>query len=324
MDKYAIYTYELNRGKVTEGHLDDGAQVTTPSIVHAYKNFETIFGAKNNKLSLYSTSSKNETIKYPCYVKAHNLGIVVLRINKLKNVYIYEEEWVGSESEIKKKGHASFPNCHIIIDNREGYHQIAIEIEPAAWRDTRKVRDILQEGLNEELKRYGLEITINAKTMPHDYWQLTKEKRKKNKVLRKLTIGFDTSKMTSYASDIIKKTHRLNSMMAMIMGLGGQKGTLDLLPSPGTDKLLQKKLIDIRRIVELCGENTYWLALSFSDGVTYRCGENVRAELDMNPPSARDKFVKGEGYLDLFKKQHDMLNWLDWVKDETKKYDEIG
>ena len=325
MDKYAIYTYELSRGRITEGNIIDGPQVVTPGIEHAYENFERIFGDRNNRMTLRYKNQKGEESSFPCYVRAHDLGVVLLRIDKLKNVYVYEEEWAGPIPEIKKKGHESHPNCHIIIDNREDFHQIAIEIEPAAWRDTRKVRDILQAGLNEELKRFGLVISINAKTMPEDYWQLTQRKRKKeHKALKKLTIGFDTSKMTSQAQHIINKTMRIKSLMTMIDLIGGSKGTLDLQSLPGTDELLRKKLADIKHIVELCGENTYWLALTFSDGVTYRCGENVRAELPMNPPSIKEHFAKGEGYLDLWKKDHDILKWLNWVKEQTKKFKDVG
>lgn len=221
MDKYAIYTYELRRGRVTEGHIEDGPVVVTPGIEHAYENFERVFGDRNNRLSLKCKDSKGNDVSFPCYVRAHDLGVVLLRIDRLKNVYTYDIEWAGPIPDIKKKGHESYPNCHIIIDNREGCHQIAIEIEPAAWRDTRKVRDILQAGLNEELKRFGLEIIINAKTMPEDYWQLTQRKRKKeHKALRKLTIGFDTSKMTDKAQKIINKTTRIKSLMTLIDFIG--------------------------------------------------------------------------------------------------------
>ncbi len=325
MDKYAIYTYELKRGKITEGDIRDGSQVVTPGMEHAYENFERIFGERNNQIKLRYKTEKGVETSYSCYVRAHDLGVVLLRVDRLKNVYTYDIEWAGPIPDIKKRGHESYPNCHIVIDNREGFRQIAIEIEPAAWRDTRKVRDILQAGLNEELKRFGLEITIDAKTMPEDYWRLTQNKRRKeHQTLKKLTIGFDTSKMTDQANAIIEKTMRLKSLMTMIDFMGAGKGTLDLQSLPGTDEMLKKKLADIKHIVELCGENTYWLALTFSDGVTYRCGENVRAELPMYPSSIKDSFAKGDDYRDLFKKQHDILTWLDWVKKQTKKYNDVG
>ncbi|MCR5269526.1 MAG: hypothetical protein K6D91_00735 [Prevotella sp.] len=321
MDRYAIYTYEVKRGAVTEGHIGDGAQVVTPGIEHAYDNFERIFGDRNNVLTLWYKSNKEETSS-PCYVRAHEQGVVLLRIDKLKNVYLYEEEWTGPIPDIKKKGYQSHPDCHIIIDNREGYRQIAIEIEPAAWRDTHKVRDILQKGLNRELMKFGLEITISAKTMKKDYWELTNLKRHRDHAtLKKLTIGFDTSKMTDEASKIINRDVRLHNLMAMIEDFGGSKGTIDLQSQPSKDNLLRKKLVDMQNIVELCGERTYWLALRFSDGVTYRCGENVRAELEMKYPTAVEDFAKGEKYLDLFGEEHLIIGWLNFVKEETAQYD---
>ena len=321
MDRYAIYTYKLQRASITEGHLDDGVQVTTPDIKHAYENFERLFGEQNNKLSIcYKNQRGVETI-YPCYVRAHDCHVVLLRLDNLKNVYVYEEEGVGPIPNIKKKGHESHPNCHVVIDNREGLRQMAIEIEPAAWRDTRKVREILEEGLNKMLMRFGLFITITAKTMEEDYWKLTQRKRKLEGIkLRKITIGFDNSKLTPKASAIINKTMRLKSMMTMVNFLGGSKGELELMSQPGTDELLRKKLTDIKNIVELCGENSYWLALTFSDGVTFRCGERVRAELPMNPSTIKDSFAKGEEYKDLYRQEHDFITWLDWVEEQTKKY----
>jgi hypothetical protein len=44
----------------------------------------------------------------------------------------------------------------------------------------------------------------------------------------------------------------------------------------------------------------------------------------MNPPSIKEHFAKGDGYLDLWKKSHDILNWLNWVKEQTKKYKDVG
>lgn len=92
MNKYAIYTYEITRGRVTEGHISDGAQIVTPGIEHAYTNFERIFGNRNNKMKLRCKNLKDEDVSYPCYVRAHDLGVILLRIDKLKNVYVYEEE----------------------------------------------------------------------------------------------------------------------------------------------------------------------------------------------------------------------------------------
>ena len=138
MHKYAIYTYELTRGKVTEGDFRDGPQVVTPGIEHAYENFERIFGERNNRMKLRYKPQKGAETSFPCYVRAHNLGVVLLRIDRLKNVYTYDIEWAGPIPDIKKKGHESYPKCHIVIDNREGCRQMAIEIEPAAWRDMRE------------------------------------------------------------------------------------------------------------------------------------------------------------------------------------------
>jgi hypothetical protein len=34
--------------------------------------------------------------------------------------------------------------------------------------------------------------------------------------------------------------------------------------------------------------------------------------------------TKGEGYQDLWKKNHKILTWLDWIKEQTKKFNDVG
>ena len=320
MDKYAIYRFELHKRSVIQGDLTVNDHLVAPQMEHAYENFEHVIGEKGTSLRIQKEKKRGDGAeKYPCHVLAHDHNIILLRLENVKIVTVYEShQTTGPIPHIEKKRYESNPPCFIIIDNRQGKTQIAIEIDAAAWSKTNLVRDLLQENLNRELERFGLEIKISSKMQKSDYWDyVTYRQRKENRGIKKMTFNFPNAKIRPSIETTIGLSNHLKTLMEMINGLGAGSGELSI-QSPNNDFLLKKKLTDIKKMVALCAASSdYSLSVTFDDDITYRCNKYLRAELPMNVPDALTDFENGQT-ISLY--DYSIESWLDWVFKQTEKY----
>ena len=290
-----------------------------PQMEHAYENFERIFGKKGTVVRVQKEKKRGEGAdKFPCHVLAHDHNIILLRLENVKNVTVYESHpTAGPIPHIEKKQYESNPPCFIIIDNRQGKAQMAIEIDTAAWSKTNLVRDLLQENLNRELEPFGLAVKIWSKMQKSDYWNyVTYRQRKEGRGIKKMTFHFPNTKIRPSIETTIGLSNHLKTLMELINSLGAGQGELSIHP-PTNDYLLKKKLADIKKMVALCASSEYSLSVTFDDDITYRCNENLRAELPMNIPSALNDFENGQ--MNTFF-EFDIERWLDWVVEQTEKY----
>jgi len=320
MDKYAIYHYELTKRKVIQGDLMEDEQFVVPQMEHAQENFDHVFGDKGTEMRIQKEKRRGTGAdKYPCHVIAHDRKVVLLRLENVKSVTVYESQpTLGSIPNIEKKKYESNPPCFIIIDNREGKAQIAIQIDTAAWSKTNIVRDLLEENLDRELERFGLSIRIRSKMQKSDYWNyVTYRQRKEGRGIKKMTFQFPNVKIRPSIETAIGLSSHLRNMMELINRLGAGQGELSIQP-PTNDYLLKRKLNDIKNIVALCSSSAdYSLSVTFDDDITYRCNENLRAELPMNIPQAIEHFKNGQK---TFLYEYDIERWLDWVIKQTEQY----
>lgn len=319
MDNYAIYKFELYKREGSQGDWTKCDQMIEPQMEHAYENFERIFGKKGTVVRVQKEKKRGEGAdKFPCHVLAHDHNIILLRLENVKNVTVYESHpTAGPIPHIEKKQYESNPPCFIIIDNRQGKAQMAIEIDTAAWSKTNLVRDLLQENLNRELEPFGLAVKIWSKMQKSDYWNyVTYRQRKEGRGIKKMTFHFPNTKIRPSIETTIGLSNHLKTLMELINSLGAGQGELSIHP-PTNDYLLKKKLADIKKMVALCASSEYSLSVTFDDDITYRCNENLRAELPMNIPSALNDFENGQ--MNTFF-EFDIERWLDWVVEQTEKY----
>ena len=319
MDNYAIYKFELYKWEGSQGDWTKCDQMIEPQMEHAYENFERIFGKKGTVVRVQKEKKRGEGAdKFPCHVLAHDHNIILLRLENVKNVTVYESHpTAGPIPHIEKKQYESNPPCFIIIDNRQGKAQMAIEIDTAAWSKTNLVRDLLQENLNRELEPFGLAVKIWSKMQKSDYWNyVTYRQRKEGRGIKKMTFHFPNTKIRPSIETTIGLSNHLKTLMELINSLGAGQGELSIHP-PTNDYLLKKKLADIKKMVALCASSEYSLSVTFDDDITYRCNENLRAELPMNIPSALNDFENGQ--MNTFF-EFDIERWLDWVVEQTEKY----
>lgn len=320
MDTYAIYRFDLSQADSIQGDFTHGDTIVEPQLDHMYENFERLFGDKGTMVRIQHEKKKGAGAeKYPCYVLAHANHVVLLRLENVKSKTIYQEQHVeGPIPRIEKKEFDSYPPINIIIDNREGKAQIAIEIDSAAWSKTNTVRDLLEENLNPLLNnKFGLQIKIVSKMRSSEYWDyVTYRQRKEGRGIKKLTFRFPNAIIRPSVETTIGLSNHLKTLMALINSLGGAQGELSLQP-PTDDYLLRRKQADIKNIVALCSSSDYALSVTFDDDITYKCNEDLRAELPMNRPHALKDFEEGQKNA-LF--SYEIEEWLDWVIGQTKEY----
>ncbi len=325
MDKYAIYSYDfVEKPRRSEVELPDIPQISsmTPEA-----RFESLFGSKRGDYLPLQKGGKNGTAdKYNGCVLNHIKHIVLLRVEIPTKKDIWEKQLTASPvPPIAKTKKDSTPYGFVIIDNRPGARLIAVMASCDAWSNANKVKDLLQESINWilDVNNYGLEVEIKTKMMPSQFWEYVDYRRKKENVyIKSMTFSFTNYKRRSdidIRSALSKEWRHLESMVNMMHNLGGEKGLIKIEP-PKDGVLLKRKKEDIKRMVEICMNSNYSLSLTFSDNITYKCNQDLRAELPMNNDSILREFEHGMG--DLFD-GFELAHWLDDAKEKTKKYNDI-
>ena len=226
---------------------------------------------------------------------------------------------------IEKKRRKTHPFCYIIIDNRPGMQLIAVQSDSAAWKNTVDVKELLQDTINwqSEVLDYGFEVKILSKMMPSKFWEYVDYRRKKENVYIK-SITFSFANYRRRPDMDIKKAlssdwRRFDSLIEMINQIGGDKGELKITPSKD-DALVKRKFADIKHMVEICAINQYSLSITFSDDITYKCNQELRAELPMKDERIREDFECQQG--DLFR-HYEIMDWLDDIKQKTDNYRDV-
>lgn len=317
---YAVYRYELSKADAIQGDFTQGETLVEPQLEHRYDNFEHLFGDKGAEMRIQHEKKRGTGAdKYPCYVLAHDNHIVLLRLENVKTKTVYEEQHTGGPiPRIEVRQYDSYPPVNILIDNRENRHQLLIEIDSAAWSKTTTVRDLLMENLNRELcAKFGLQIKITSLMRSSEYWDyVTYRQREENRGIKKLVFRFPNARIRPSIEAAVGLSQHLKSLMSLINSLGGGQGEL-ALQAPTDNYLLRRRLTDIKKMVALCASSEYALSVTFDDDVTYKCNEDLRAELPLDRPHALDDFEHGQKNA-LF--EYEIEDWLDSVMERCKGY----
>lgn len=325
MEKYAIYKYKLTetliRNEITS---EEEVNVTKLS---PEKRFELLFSMERGGEVRVQKFKRNGTSdKPPCCVLSHDSNIILLRLINEIDKDIWEECSTDAPvSKIEKTKKKSKPYGYVIIDNRPNSQIIAIQSNSVAWRNPNDVKKWLQESFNSILdtKNYGVEVSIWSKMMPSNFWDYVNKKRKKDKVyIKSMTFSFTNHKRRpdiDIKQALSSEWRHFESFIGWMDQLGGDKGEIKILP-PKNEALMKRKYSDIKHMVEICMNSNYALSITFSDDITYKCNQELRAEFPMQNEQIRIDFENRQG--DLFN-NYDLMNWLDDVIKKTEEYNDI-
>lgn len=324
MEKYAIYSYKLKEKPIRNFDFPTAPRIETMSLE---TRFEMLFGKKRGSSVEIQKVKKNRDVDYsPCKVLAHESRIVLLRLVNDRDVDIWEEEELTAApiSKIEKTKKPTKPFCYIFIDTRPDSHLIAIEARTAAWRNTAEVKQLLQNGFNRllDIHDYGVEVTLLSKMLPSKFWDYVNKKRREDDVqIKSMTFSFTNHKRRpdiDIATALSSEWRHFESFMGWMDRLGGDKGEIRLVP-PKNAELFDRKLADIKHMIEICANSNYSLSVTFTDNRTYKCNQELRAELPMDENIRKDF---DNGFHNFFS-DYEIVKWLDDAKKETDKYNEV-
>ena len=174
--KFAIYKYELTKSNQQELFKDGESVWENPQ-----SYLDSLLDV--SQLNLYHTKKNGDTAIYPNDILKVRQGVALLHICNLTQVSIWDK--------YKERREVSKPFCRVIIDNRPGVAQMAIERTSAFDGNPDKVRNILQESLHALLAPAGLSIEIRAKMRVKNFWDTVEEQmRKKDERVKRVVFEF--------------------------------------------------------------------------------------------------------------------------------------
>lgn len=313
MQYFRLYKFALKASRTKEANWTQSTVAEPTDLSNAQATFEKILYdafKEDRRLPIGKDPETGDKVLPNSIIRNTNY-VTMFKLHNPKNVNIWELK--GGKVSIE-----SFPYSYIIIDNRPGIGQMAIQMKTEAWNDPEVVAKLLEENLNRILKDSGtgLEIEIRHKWLPTDFFEYVKQRRKDEGVIvKRLYFEFTNPQFETPVETAIETSGHLRQLMNMLSQLGGAKARLQV-DAPRKNELIKRKLRDIKQMVSLVASNGYSLKVDFSDKTNYNCNEWLLADVDMDDKILSD-FITGQMH-QLF--EFELFHWLDKKRHETKEY----
>ncbi len=309
MNKYAICKYVFSKSQEKGSMFNNNGE---SAFEKAQEVLESMLQAK--KLNIYRTKSDGDVIHYPNDVFRNFSHVTVMKVCNVK----YLKKCMEYHTMLDETN----PWCNVVIDNREGICQIAIEKSGAFDGHPDTVKDLLQETFGRQLAEYGICIDIEAKVRTAEFWDFVNEQcNDQHDTISRILLEFPNPRNV-WPIDAPKQAYRkLEIMSSLICAVGAVKGSLRLDADKEKTLLLDRQHQDLAEIVSLCCSNGYSIAVYFRDLGIYRYHDEVRAVYKMED-RVIDDFVNGtmvtkdgttEGTFEL-------IQWLDKIREIIKDY----
>lgn len=268
MAVYSIYKYELSQIDEMEAILHCDESKETPLSL-AQEVFDGIF---HGMRPLNITKENKEKVIIPLdneiMCKRDRLTILLV-CNEKRQKYTEKKE----EREL-----ISHPGCYVIIDNREGIAQMAIERSSSFQSNSDKVCLLLQQAINNKLAAYRLKIEIRGKVREAPFWE----------VIHKQTVEHeDRVKWIKFNFGVPEEGAGIDAteeMKAMISGLnrlgrvmGAEKGQYMYNASETGTLHIDQAEKDMAQVIHYCSTNAYDISVGFRYYGVYRYGREEKA-----------------------------------------------
>ena len=311
MPHFVIYKYDFKEGEKTLLSPESGKS----ALEEAQTHFAKLLGGK--QMNLYQMEKNNmETKIYKNDIFCTRCGITLMTVCKEKEVSIWKE--------YKELKESSFPFCHVIIDNREGVYQMAIEQAKAFKSDTDKVRDILQESIQRELTEMGIKFEIRPKMKVKKFWEMVDEQRTVRKdVIRKVEFEFPHPDKVKGMDAAPSMSDRLKILASIAESMGATKGKVTYENSSEVGLQMERTSEDLAQMVSLCCNNAFHIAVHFRDMGIYRYGDLVRAVYPVEDKVLCD-FIGGQSTIgeDVENPSYALCDKMEDIRNLTKDYND--
>ena len=307
MPKFTFYKY--NFFKTGEQHLfstEEGKSIAEAPELFLGKQLE------GKSLNLFKPKKTGEIVVYKNDIRSTRNGVTVMRVCNEKQLTQVED--------YKEKKIPTRPYCHVIIDNRPGKWQIAIEHTKAFDNKPDKVRDILKESLHSALSDYGISVDIFAKAKMTKFWEMVDWRiTKHNDFVKHIVIDLPNPEKVKNIDASKLELEKLKAVTNVVCALGGVKGSLKVDADTEDTIRLEHMKEDFVQMANLCGRNGYDITVHFEKMGVYRCGDLVKALYNLEEKLIED-FVSGQ--MAVSENQYALIDELDDIYGLTKDYND--
>lgn len=241
--------------------------------------------------------------------------IIFLRLCSRKNVTIWKD--------YEKKKEVNEPFCNIIIDNRPGIAQLAIEKCGAfGTNGPDKVVDIITAFVNKALEPFGYEIVITRKMRTIEVWDMVAERVKMGDPVKSVKFDFHDPRKTEAIDATDKQMQQMTMLLSLAKSMGAVSSIYQMNASQNGSLILDRTQKDIAGMVSLCTNNGWDIEIRFKNFGVYRTNTKQGAVFSM-PTGALSTFVNGEIQItpEHLQGEFSLIEWLDHVRSITKEYD---
>lgn len=207
----------------------------------------------------------------------------------------------------------SHPGRYVIIDNREGVFQLAIECNSSLGTDPDKMVSVLFKTLKEGLSQYGQTIKFYRKFLAKSFKNIAYERIRKGDSVKRIVFNFPNPNRvvgvdaTKYNMAFLANIARLTK---------AHKGKLTLLGNDGSELTIDDESTEeLNTCIALCAQNGYSLAYHFNKSGVLRFDKKVYA-LDKIENVYVEDFIKDIKALDFDGENvaYDLISVLDRIR----------
>lgn len=311
MPQFVIYKYDFKEGDKTLFSQETGRSALEEAQNHLAKMLQ---GKQMNLYKMLKNNKDSEVIKNDIHSTRNE--ITLMTICKRTEVTIWKD--------YKELKESSYPFCHVIIDNRDGVCQIAIEQTAAFDRDTDKVCGILQESIQREFTPLGIIFEIRPKMKTEDFWAMVEEQQSVRKdIIKQVVFEFPNPDKTKGMDATQQMSDKLRYLSSLAESIGAAKGSLKYENSGEHGLQFERTSEDLAQMVSLFCNNAYHITVHFRDMGIYRNGDLVRAVYPIENKILAD-FTNGQLTIgeDSDSSSYALCDKMEHIRELTKDYNE--
>lgn len=247
------------------------------------------------------------------YVEVHRDGVTLLVICNERN-HKYKERMEDQEL-------VYHPGCRVIIDNRPGVAQIAIERSTSFDGKTDVVRDILQEALCKLFDPYELAVEIRAKKREGTFWEAVDEQcLMYQDTITHVIYEFPDDDKVGPVDASQQTLYKLTLLKSLNASMNASRGVYHAYSDKDKVIKLDRSCEDIANMVALCCHNGYNISVHFKHYGLYRFGTDIKA-LSQLKDDVVNEFRSGQTVMGkALEGEFGLIQWLDEVRKVTENY----
>lgn len=308
---FAIYKYTLKQTQegdlFVEGTTDrllDKAQEIFNDMITGDKPFPIQLPKRDNT----AIALDNEVV-----CKRDRVSLLMVCNEKSKKIMEKKDE-----QEIKYH-----PGCYVIIDNREGVANMAIERTPAFDGNPDKVCQLLEKAINDKffLEHIPLKVELKSKVREATLWEMVdRQTIDFEDRITKVSFSFPNPKKVAGIDADDKMKGKLKVLASLANEFNAVSGTYHLEANKNETLRLKRTQEDLAQMVHLCSRNAYDISVHFKYYGVYRFGSDEKALSVL-----KDKFIENfiDGHLAILNDGSggfELEEWLDNVRRITEDY----